>query len=401
MIAKSAHNDAPRIPDSEFDRRMANVKQKMAEQSIDLLVVYSNRLDPGHVRYLADVEGINESAAVLVPLKGEPILCSGQACQAWSAHKSRLKDVRILPEVGEVAGTEYLVGDQGTFADLFGAIKREHKIAKVGTVGTLIFPQIIYSQIEGSFPGAEVVNAEALMFELRFAKSKNEIACMRKAAEILDESFGKAVEKIRPGWTELDIHAEIVSGILKGGAEGTAAAWDPMIPSGAERANLCMNKNSLREVKEGEIICLQAGAVYEGLNASLCTPFVLGKIPEEIKKAVNCTYEARKAIIATVKAGVTSREVNAAGKKVLARGGYAEHSPYAMVHNIGHLECESPWMAEDKDFVIVEGAVVCLDGFLFRLPWGSFRIEDTIVVTADGADVLTTFNENFIPKYFA
>ena len=400
MMAKSGPNEAPRIPDAEFTGRMENVKKKMAEQGIDLLVAYANQLDPGHVRYLADTEGINESAAVVVPLKGEPILCSGQACQAWSAHTSRIKEVRILPEVGEVAGTEYLVGDQGTFADLFNEIKGKHKITKVGTVGTLIFPQIIYGQIQKSFPEAEMVNAEALMFELRFSKSKNEIACMRKGAEILDGAFGDAVAKIRPGWTELDIHAEIVSGMLKRGAEGTAASWEPMIPSGPERANLCMNKNSLREVQEGEIICLQAGAVYEGLNAALCTPLVLGEIPAEIKKAVNCTYEARNAIISTLKAGVTSREVNAAGKKVLASGGYAEHSPYAMLHNIGYLECESPWMAEDKDFVIVEGAVVCLDGFLFRLPWGSFRIEDTIVVTADGADVLTTFNENFIPKHF-
>ena len=72
-----------------------------------------------------------------------------------------------------------------------------------------------------------------------------------------------------------------------------------------------------------------------------------------------------------------------------------------MVHNIGLIECESPWMAEDKEFVLPENATVCIDAFLFRMPWGSFRIEDTIAVTATGVDRLTTFNDKFIRKHFA
>lgn len=390
----------PRIPDAEFAQRMAALKQKMKAQSIDLLVVYSNLLDPGHVRYLSDVFGINESCAMVIPLKGDPVVCSGQACQIWSRHKSRVNDVRIFPEVGEVAGTEYLVGSQFSFSTFFDELAKKYSVKTIGTVGTLIFPQIIYSQLQQAFPKAKLVNAEPLMFELRFTKSRNEIACMRKAAQLLDEAFTQTVKKVKPGWTELDIQAEITAHILRGGGEGTAAAWDPMVPSGPKNTQLCMNRNSLRKVKEGEIICLQSGAMFEGYNAAQCTPFVLGKIPEKIRSAVLCMNEAVEAIIATLKAGVTSREANAAGKAVLARGGYTKYSPYAMVHNVGLIECESPWMAADKDFVIPEGATVCLDGFLFGLPWGSFRIEDTLAIGPKGADRLTSFNKNFIAKWF-
>ena len=391
----------PRIPDSEFAARMAAVKGKMGERNLDLLVLYSNALDPGHVRYLADVVGINESAAMVIPREGDPIVCSGQACQAWSKYKSRVKDVRIFPEVGEVAGTEYLVGDQFTFSTLFQELGQKHSIKRIGTVGTLIFPQIIYAQLQKTFPQAEMVNAESLMFELRLHKSENELACMRKAAEILDESFTNAVQKIEVGWTELDIMAEIEAGILRGGAEGTAVAWDPMIPTGPEHANLCMNRNTLRKVSAGEIICLQAGAVVEGYNAALCAPFVLGKIPPAIQSAVLAANEAIEATIQSLKPGATSREVNAAGKAVLKRTGYAQYSPYALMHNIGCLECESPWMAEDKDYPVIKGMAVCIDVFLFRLPWGSFRIENTLAVTAQGADCLTKFNRKFVARHFA
>jgi Xaa-Pro aminopeptidase len=338
---------------------------------------------------------------MVIPREGDPIVCSGQACQAWSKHKSRVKDVRIFPEVGEVAGTEYLVGDQFTFSTLFQELGQKHSIKRIGTVGTLIFPQIIYAQLQKTFPQAEMVNAESLIFELRVKKSENEIACMRKAAEILDESFTNAVQKIEVGWTELDIMAEIEAGILRGGAEGTAVSWDPMIPTGPEHANLCMNRNTLRKVSAGEIICLQAGAVYEGYNAALCSPFVLGKIPAEIQNAVLAANEAIQATIQSLKPGATSRQVNAAGKAVLKRTGYAQYSPYALMHNIGCLECESPWMAEDKDFPVVEGMAVCIDVFLFRLPWGSFRIENTLAVTAQGAECLTKFNGKFVARHFA
>ncbi|MCL5098546.1 MAG: Xaa-Pro peptidase family protein [Candidatus Omnitrophica bacterium] len=391
----------PRIPDAEFKERMAHLKDKMQAKGIDLLVAFSNALDPGHVRYLADVVGLNESAAVVVPLKGDPILCSGQACQAWSKHKSRIPDVRIFPEVGEVAGTEYMVGDQFTFASLFEELRAKSSVKRIGTAGTLIFPQIIYAQLQRAFPNAEIVNAEPLMFELRYRKSANEIACMRHAAQILSQSFGAAAAQIQPGWTELDIMAQIVGEILRGGAEDTAVAWTPMIPSGPEHTQLCMNRNTLRKVREGEIICLQAGALYEGYNAALCTPLVLGRIPPEIKRAVNSANEAMGTVIASLKPGVTTKTVNAAGKAVLRRQGYGDHTPYAMVHNIGCLECESPWMPEDKDYEILEGMTVCIDVFLFRLPWGSFRIEDTLAITATGAERLTQFNQSFIPQHYA
>jgi Xaa-Pro aminopeptidase len=107
------------------------------------------------------------------------------------------------------------------------------------------------------------------------------------------------------------------------------------------------------------------------------------------------------AIVETLKPGATSRAVNRAGRKVLEADGYAKYSPYAMVHNIGCLECDSPWMPEDGEFQIVEGMTVCVDVFLFQLPWGSFRIENTLAIHSDGAELLTKFNRNFVRNHFA
>jgi Xaa-Pro aminopeptidase len=302
--------------------------------------------------------------------------------------------------VGEVGGVEYEIEGLQTFVEVFQEMKSEYSIRRIGRVGSLIFPLIIYEALEKVFPDAEIVEAEKLLYNLRTIKSENEVACMRKAARIMDEAFAGVVDKVEPGWTELDIQAEIEAEILRGGAEDHALSWTPMIPSGPEHSKLCMNRNTLRKVEESEIICLQAGALYEGYNAALNTPLVLGEIPEEIRKAVLAADKAMSAIIEELKPGATSKELNDAGRGVLEKEGFLRYSPYGLVHSIGMLECEPPWLPVDGALTLVEGMTVCIDVFLFGMAWGSFRLEDTLAVRPDAAERFTRFNETFVPQHY-
>ncbi|MCL5986321.1 MAG: Xaa-Pro peptidase family protein [Actinobacteria bacterium] len=392
--------DLPNIPNEEFILRMNRLKEKMKAKRIDLIVVYSNLLDPSSVRYLSDVSPINESAAVIVPLEGDPILCSGQACHEWSKYKSKIKDVRIMPEVGEVSGVEYDIEGQLDFKDLFKELKGKYDIKRTGIIGDLIFPYEIYKKLESVFPEAEKISADNLIYELRKQKSENEIACMKKAGEIITKAFEYAASRIKPGATELDIQADIESQMLRLGAEDHCLSFSPMIPSGQENSNLCMNRNTLRKVKENEIIDLQAGALYEGYNAALCTPFVLGEIPNEIKKAINVAYEALNTVVDAMKPGVSSKKLYDIYNGFLRRKGYREYSPYGSVHSIGMLECESPFFSANKDVFMVENMTVAIDAYFKGLPWGSFRVEDTFAIRNDGAEPITDYNKKHLLKLF-
>ena len=294
----------PRIPDAEFTDRMRRFKEKMAQHGLDLVVGFSNLLDPSAVRYFADVSPINESAAFLIPLEGDPILCSGQACHEWSRFHSRIKDIRIMPEVGEVSGVEYNL-DVQDFEDLFEEVKSKYGVSKIGIIGDLIFPYEIYRKLEGVFPGVSKTSAEGLMYEMRMRKSEHELACIRHAGEIITRTFEYAAERIKPGVTELDIQADIESQMLRLGAEAYTHSWAPMIPSGPLHSNLCMNRNTLRPVQEAEIIDLQAGALYEGYNAVICTPVVLGQVPDEMKQAINVARAALDLVASHLHPGVT------------------------------------------------------------------------------------------------
>lgn len=389
----------PKITADEILQRIETFKGKMAEENIDIVAMYSNILDPSAVRYFSDFSGINESAAMLIPLKGAPILCSGQACHEWSRYKSPVEDIRIMPEVGEVSGVEYDIEGQLDFSDLFQEVAGKYKVSKIGIIGDLIFPQAIYGKLQKQFPEAEIVSAEMLMYDMRISKSPAEQACIRKACEIISETLEYAVPRIKEGVTELDIQADLEGQMLRLGAEGYCHSFSPMVPSGPEHSHLCMNRNTLRQVKEGEIIPIGAGACYEGYNGVICTPVVLGEIPGEIKDAIKAAYEGLNLVVSNMKPGVTSIELYDIYINYLKKAGYDKYCPYGSVHSLGMLECETPFFSASKPTLMIENMVVAIDAYFKGLPWGSFRIEDTFLINKDGAELLTTFNQKYLQDF--
>ena len=398
MDTAALQTEPLRIPDEEFADRMVRFKGKMTQNGLDLVAGFSNLLDPSAVRYFADVSPINESAGFLIPLEGDPILCSGQACHEWSRYHSRIKDIRIMPEVGEVSGVEYNL-EVEDFEDLFAEMKAKYAVKRIGIIGDLIFPHEIYRKLEAVFPGVEKTSAEGIMYELRMRKSENELQCIRHAGEIITRTFEYAISRVEPGVTELDIQADIESQMLRLGAEAYTHSWAPMIPSGPVHSNLCMNRNTLRQVQEGEIIDLQAGALYEGYNAVICTPVVLGRVPDEIRAAINVCREALNLVAGRLAPGVSSRELFKTYTDFLDRKGYRQFTPYGSVHSLGMLECESPFFSAARDVYLVENAVVAIDAYFKGLPWGSFRIEETFIVKPGGPELVTRFNGKYLDRY--
>ena len=391
----------PTVSKEEILGRVEAFRGKMRGHGIDMVVMYSNMFDPSAVRYFADFYGVNESAGMVIPLEGEAILCSGQASHEWSAFKSAIKDIRIMPEVGEVSGVEYDLKGQIGFTDLFAEMKLKYNIKKIGIIGEYIFPQLIYSKMMEAFPMAEVVSADDLMYELRINKSATEIACIRKACGIITETTGYSVDRIKPGMTELEIQADLEGKMLCLGAESYVQSFSPMVQSGPVHSHLCMSRNSRRQVEESEMIGIAAGACYEGYNGVTCTPVVLGNIPEEIKKAVNTAFEAMSLVETQMRPGITSIELYEIYIKFLKQTGYDKYCPYGSVHSIGLLECESPFFSANKPVVMKENMTICTDVYFKGLPWGSFRVEDTFLITKNGSERLTHHNDKMIPKMFA
>ena len=392
-----------RIEPREYQKRVDALRAKMAEQGVDLVVGFSNLLEIAIVRYYCGFAPVNESAAIVIPAEGEVVVCSGQASYDYCLIKNELPNSRIaiLPEVGEVSGFEYDTEGQLDFTELFRQIQAEHPhIKKIGFIGRLIFPAIIKEKMTAVFPDAELVDFDDVHYEQRIIKSPAEIECLKANWAMISETFERVVPRIQKGMTERHIEGMFEAEMMSLGAESYVQAFAPMIATGVKNSYISMCRNTLRQIGESEILNLAAGTCFEGYNGIICSPLVLGEIPQKINDAVFCAYDALNEASALMKPGTPCDVVLNAYTDYLTKYGYLDYCPYGSLHSTGMLECEAPIFSVANKRVIEENMAICIDAYFKGMEWGSFRIEDCYLITKDGAKRMTTYNDKNIPKLF-
>ena len=393
----------PKIEGKEFTARVEYLRGKMAEANVDLVVGFSNLLEIAIVRYYTGFAPVNESSAVIIPAEGQVVVCSGQASYDYCLVQNALPNSRIaiLPEIGEVSGFEYDTEGQLDFEELFLEIKREHPYVKrVGFIGRLIFPSIIMNKLKKVFAGAEIVDFDDVHYEQRVIKSPAEIEVLKTNWKMTSDMFTNVVPKIKVGMTERHIEGMFEAEMMDLGAESYVQAFAPMVATGPKNSYISMCRNTMRTIGESEIINLAAGVSYEGYNGIICSPLVLGKIPDKIRDAVLCAYDALNFASDKMKPGTPCDVVLNAYTDYLTKYGYIDYCPYGSLHSTGMLECEAPTFTVGNKRVIEENMAICIDAYFKGMEWGSFRIEDCYLITKDGAKRMTTYNDKAIPELF-
>ena len=396
-------NYAKPIEGKEFQARVDALRAKMAELGIDIVVGYSNLLEIAIVRYYCGFAPVNESSAIVIPAEGQVIVCSGQASYDYCQVENKLPGSRIaiLPEIGEVSGFEYDTEGQLDFEELFKQIKAEHPGAKkIGFIGRLIFPAIVMNKLKKVFPDCEIVDCDDIHYEQRIRKSPAEIALLKTNWEMVSEMFRNVIPQIQPGMTERHIEGLFMAEMMRLGAESYVQAFSPMVASGPKNSFISMCRNTMRQVQESEIITIGAGTCYEGYNGIICTPLVLGNIPQKMKDAVHCAYDALNYASAKMLPGTPCDVVLNAYTEYLTKYGYIDYCPYGSLHSTGMLECEAPVFSVNNKRVIEENMAICIDAYFKGMEWGSFRVEDCYLIGANGAQRMTTYNDKALPILF-
>ena len=391
------------IEGQEYLQRVNTLRKKMAEMNVDLVVGYSNLLEIAIVRYYCGFAPTNENSAIVIPAEGEVVVCSGQASYDDCQLKNKLPNSRIaiLPEIGEVSGFEYDTEGQLEFEELFRQIKAEHPgVKRVGFIGRLIFPSIIMDKLRKVFAGCEIVDMDDIHYEQRIRKSAAEIELLKTNWEIVSEMFNNVVPQIKPGMTERHIEGLFMAEMMRLGAESYVQSFSPMIASGQQNSFVSMRRNEMRPVQESEMISIGAGVCYGGYNGIICTPLVLGDIPQKMKDAVMCAYDALNEASAKMLPGTPCDIVLNTYTDYLTKYGYIDYCPYGSLHSTGMLECEAPVFSVNNKRVIEENMAICIDAYFKGMEWGSFRVEDCYLIGANGAQRMTTYNDKALPILF-
>jgi len=218
-------------------------------------------------------------------------------------------------------------------------------------------------------------------------KSAPEIALIRRSVDANSKAFEQALRVIRPGRTrEADLAAEIDYRMRKLGAE--RPAFETIVASG-ERSALPHAQPTQRILGKNELLLIDMGATLEGYASDMTRVLYLGRPNGRIKRIYDAVLEAQLAAIAAVRPGVTAAHVDRAARNVLR----TEKLDNAFVHSTGHglgLEIhEPPRLGKKEKTRLQEGMAITIEPGVYLRGYGGVRIEDTVVVTKTGCEVLT------------
>jgi Xaa-Pro dipeptidase len=238
-----------------------------------------------------------------------------------------------------------------------------------------------------AFGGEEKLEpAYNIVREIRKVKDPQEIKLIREACRLTSEGMQVAFENIKPGVKEKQVAAEIEYAMRKNGSDGTG--FDTIIASGAASA-FPHGSCSDRTIREGDLVVVDLGATYNFYRSDMTRTFTAGKPSEKQRKIYETVKLAHQKAFQTIKPNIPAKEVDAAARQIIEAAGYGEF----FVHNLGHgvgLEIhEAPTLSPDSKDTLATGNVVTDEPGIYVPGYGGVRIEDTVLVTTDGAEKLT------------
>jgi Xaa-Pro aminopeptidase len=270
-----------------------------------------------------------------------------------------------------------------------GRVLRSAKIRRLGVEAESI-SVALRDRIAAERPKMEIVPTTDLVETLRQIKDQGEIARIRRAIWFAERAFGVLRATLRPEKTEREVAHELEHQLRLFGAKGSSFS---SIVGVGPRAALPHGNPTQQRIGESDFILVDWGA-NEGLyNSDLTRVLVTGRISPKLQRVYGIVLRAQTRAIAAIRPGATAREVDRAARSVIAKAGYGRQFAHGLGHGLGLAVHEAPRLSAQSQAVLRPGMVVTVEPGIYLPGWGGVRIEDDVLVTRDGHQVLSS-----IPK---
>jgi Xaa-Pro aminopeptidase len=346
-----------------FDPRRQAIASGLAERKLDgLLVAFGPNL-----RYLTGFTGSNGS---LLVLSGKSILFTDPRYRIQAAQEVTC---RVKTAKGPL------------LADVAAAIARLG-LKRIGYEPARMTCDS-YELLKSRLPmRASLEPVKGWIEELRMVKSPAEIALIRRSVQTNSRAFEQAVARVRPGMTEQDLAAELEYRMRRLGAE--KPAFETIVAAGV-RSALPHAQPTAARLQPRDLVLVDMGAQQDGYSSDMTRMLFLGVPTAKAKRVYRAVLEAQLAAISTVRAGASTAAVDRAARRVLRGYGLDR----AFVHSTGHglgLEIHEPPRLGKRDKARLKaGMAITIEPGVYLEGFGGIRIEDTVVVTETGCEILT------------
>jgi Xaa-Pro dipeptidase len=343
-------------------KRIDNLKQAAQKQGKTTNFAIFN---PSNLTYFTNFQA---ATALYIPQEGQATLYVSTV--NYEQAKAEVKDFNIEP----------IKRGESCFNKI--AAQRPRKLG----VDTLSFESHrMLSRAIGGEDQIEPINS--LVLQLRSIKDAEEIKLISKACRIAAIGMETAKQVIRTGLREKEVATEIEYAMRRANCDGTA--FDTIVASGPTSA--FPHGSSLeRTIQDGDFIIVDIGAIYKFYRSDITRTFIASKASEKHAKIYNNVKIAHDKALEAIKSQVAACEVDGIARHFIEDAGFGDY----FVHNLGHgvgLEVhEAPILSPDSKDILVEGNVVTDEPGIYVPGFGGVRIEDTVLITKNGALNLTT-----------
>ncbi len=269
---------------------------------------------------------------------------------------------------------------QGPFFEVLNGILKKNKFKKVG-----FDPSQCSYGLGAALVKLGFVPVSGLVMKLRGIKDPWELDRLRKANHLAAEGIRFVEKRLRPGISEKRMAADLAHFF---DIKGNGIAFDLIIAGGPNGA-FPHHITSDHKLKSGEAVVCDIGATWEGYRSDLTRTLPLGKMPPSYWRVFRIVEKAQKEGIFRVRPGVTAGSVDEASRKVIRKAGYGATFVHSTGHGVGIDIHEDPRIGPGAKAVLKAGMVVTVEPGIYLPGKFGVRIEDTLLVTPSGSEILT------------
>lgn len=326
-----------------------------------------------NVRYLS---GFTGSDATLILMKDERYLLTDSRYTTQAQGETR--GYNIVEYVKKVEGIVGLVS--------------ACQIKRIGIESQHI-TYALYADLATKLAQTELVPLDNEIRAVRVKKDSSEIKLMRKAIALAEQALLNNLVRIKPGIAENQLAQEIEFEMRRLGAE--SLAFETIVASGY-RGALPHGRASEKRLKKGDLIVIDFGARFNGYHSDETCTLCLGNPTPEQRKIYSIVKKAHDRAISSIKPGVAFQETDRAARQYIEKQGYGSRFGHGLGHGVGLAVHEEPRVSFDSPGVIETGMVFTVEPGIYVPEWGGVRIEDMVLVTPDGCEVLTQIDKKLM-----
>ena len=356
--------------------RLTRLRASLAHSQLDALLVTALP----NIRYLTGFSGSN--ALVLVTAEEALLLTDFR-------YASQVK-LEVAPEVRVV------IEQMSLWTRLWKELRQLPRVQVVAFETAHVTHQDAARFVADGSEGAAWKWRPALNLVevLRETKDDSELAHIRTAVEIAEHALARTLPQVRAGMTELAVAGILEYEMRLAGSERTA--FETIVAAGA-RSALPHARASAQVIATGDLLLFDFGATSGGYVSDITRTFIVGRAPDGRQQEIHdIVREANGSASAAVRAGMRGRDADALARDYIERRGFGAAFGHSTGHGIGLEIHEAPRLAKTAEAPLPPGSVVTIEPGIYIEDWGGVRIEDDVLVSTEGAVVLTGFERGLV-----